>query len=88
MANLRQHLPPLNSLVAFEAVARHGSMTRAAEELLVTREAVSRQVHALEEPLGTSLFVRVHRAVELTADGQAFQEVVASGLGSIAKATG
>ncbi|MBN36394.1 MAG: transcriptional regulator [Rhodospirillaceae bacterium] len=87
MANLRQHLPPLNSLVAFEAVARHGSMTRAAEELLVTREAVSRQVHALEEHLGTSLFVRVHRAVELTADGQAFQEVVASGLGSIAKAT-
>jgi len=87
MANLRQRLPPLNSLVAFEAAARHGSMTRAAEELLVTREAVSRQIHALEEHLGVSLFVRVHRAVELTAEGETFRTVVASSLGALARAT-
>jgi len=87
MANLRQRLPPLNSLVTFEAVARHGSMTRAADELLVTREAVSRQIHTLESHLGVSLFLRVHRAVELTAEGERFQATIETSLDAIARAS-
>jgi len=85
MANLRHRLPPLNSLVAFEAVARHLSVTRAGEELGVSREAVSRQIHNLEEHLGTQLFLRVHRAVELTEAGHRLQQAVAEGLGTIAR---
>jgi len=87
MPTLRQRLPPLNSLVAFEAVARHGSITQAAAELLVSREAVSRQIHMLEKHLGASLFVRVHRAVELTEQGEQFRKVVHPSLESIATAT-
>ncbi len=45
-------LPPLNALKAFEAAARHETFTRAAEELCVTRGAVSHQVKALEAELG------------------------------------
>lgn len=47
--------PPLNALRAFEAFARHASMTLAAEELCVTHGAVSRQVRVLQEALGTEL---------------------------------
>jgi LysR family glycine cleavage system transcriptional activator len=87
MPTLRQRLPPLNSLVAFEAVARHGTMTQAAAELLVSREAVSRQIHMLEEHLGASLFVRVHRAVELTEDGKRLRDAVRPSLEAIAAIT-
>ncbi len=87
MASLRHRLPPLNSLVAFEAVARYLSMTRASAELGVSREAVSRQIHNLEAHLGVQLFLRVHRAVELTDDGAAFRDAVGSGLEGIARAT-
>ncbi len=87
MPTLRQRLPPLNSLVAFEVVARHGTMTQAAAELLVSREAVSRQIHMLEEHLGTSLFVRVYRAVELTQEGERLRDTVRPSLEAIAAAT-
>lgn len=62
-------LPPLDLLVAFEAVARHGSVTRAATERYVTQSAMSRQLKGLEEDLGRPLFVRRHRALELTDAG-------------------
>ena len=58
--------PPLNAARAFEAVARNGSVTRAASELSVTQGAVSRHVSALEHWLGTKLFVRTQRGVKLT----------------------
>ena len=48
-----RQLPPLNALRAFEAMARTGRVTLAAEELHVTHSAVSRQVKALEAALGT-----------------------------------
>ena len=57
----RPRLPPLNAIKAFEAAARLGSFTRAAEELSVTHGAVSRQIRLLEEWLGTSLFLRTSR---------------------------
>lgn len=70
---VRRHysLPSLNALAAFEAAARHGSLTRAAEELNVTPGAVSKQVKTLEEEIGRPLFLRLHRALELTPEGQA-----------------
>lgn len=51
-------LPPLTSIRAFEAVARHKSFTEAAAELAVTVTAVSRQVRLLEANIGQKLFER------------------------------
>lgn len=81
-------LPPANSLVAFEATARHLSFRDAARELKVTPAALSRQVRILEEDLGCRLFERLHRAIRLTADGQRLRQSVAAGLGSIATCAG
>lgn len=70
MSNSTDRLPPLDLLVAFEAVARRGSITAAAGERFITQSAMSRQIQALEAALGTPLFQRRHRALALTADGQ------------------
>jgi len=67
-----RRLPPLNSLRAFEAAARHQSLSRAAEELSVTHSAISRQVAKLEEFLGVKLFERKHQQVVLTKRGAAY----------------
>src|SRR5688572_21150072 len=61
---------PLTALRSFEAAARHGSFTRAAEELHVTQGAVSRQVQALEARLGVSLFERSGRTLILSLEGR------------------
>ena len=63
-------LPSLDLLRGFEAAARQLSFTKAAAELFLTQSAVSRQVQALEEQLGTALFERHHRQIRLTAAGQ------------------
>lgn len=65
----RWDLPPLDTLVAFEAAARHLSFTRAGAEVARTQSAVSRQVQALEERLGVALFRRLPRTLELTEPG-------------------
>jgi LysR family glycine cleavage system transcriptional activator len=62
-------LPSLSALRAFEASARHLSMTLAAKELHVTPGAVSLQVRDLEAALGVRLFERRVRALALTAEG-------------------
>ena len=54
---------------AFEAVARHLNFRAASEEMALTQSAVSRQIQALEEEVGASLFLRHTRAVELTSAG-------------------
>ena len=64
------NLPPLNSIRVFDAAARTGSFKKAAEELHVTPTAVSHQIKSLEAALGTLLFVRKTRAIELTRDGK------------------
>ncbi|ATG75809.1 LysR family transcriptional regulator [Zobellella denitrificans] len=64
-------LPPLDSLLFFEAVARHGSFTRAAAELCLTQSAVSKQIKVLEGSLGLVLFERQPRGIALTRAGQA-----------------
>lgn len=88
MQSLGSKLPPLKSLVAFEAAARHLSLTRAAKELGISREAVSRQIRVLEEHLGIKLFDRLHRAIALTSSGRKFQSVVQESLENIAYVTG
>ena len=64
-------------LRAFEAVARHLNFRAAAEELSLTQSAVSRQIQALEDEVGTALFLRHTRAVELTSAGAQLQRAVA-----------
>ncbi|MTI09973.1 LysR substrate-binding domain-containing protein [Curvivirga aplysinae] len=66
----KYHLPPMELLVCFEAVARHNSFTIAAEELCLTQSAVSKKISALETFLSTKLFKRMHRSIQLTEDGQ------------------
>jgi LysR family glycine cleavage system transcriptional activator len=63
-------LPPLPAIRAFEAAARLLSFTRAAEELAMTQAAVSYQVKVLEERVGSPLFTRYPRRVELTETGE------------------
>jgi LysR family transcriptional regulator, glycine cleavage system transcriptional activator len=63
-------LPPLNALRAFEAAARHLSLTKAASELNVSPGAVSHQIRGLEARLGVELFERRVRAIALTAAGK------------------
>jgi len=79
-------LPPMNTLRAFEAAARHLSFTLAAEELHVTQAAVSHQIKALEEALGVKLFRRLNRAIRLTEEGQEFVTEVRKALGHLAAA--
>ncbi|MCC5973836.1 MAG: LysR family transcriptional regulator [Rubellimicrobium sp.] len=79
----KYRLPPLDLFHTFEAVARHRSFTLAAEELCLTQSAVSRQIKTLEEALGLRLFRRLHRAIEVTAEGQLLFEAVTRGLEDI-----
>jgi LysR family glycine cleavage system transcriptional activator len=79
-------LPPLNALRAFEAVARHSSFARAAEELHVTKAAVAQQVRALEEEIGARLVERHGRGLRLTESGAGAAGPLAEGFALIAKA--
>ncbi|HIP80321.1 MAG TPA: transcriptional regulator GcvA [Kiloniellaceae bacterium] len=80
-------LPPLKSLRVFEAVARHLSFTRAADELCVTQGAVSQQVRVLEDALGVKLFQRQHRELRLTSAGERYVLAVREALRLIGAAT-
>ncbi len=53
----------------FYTVARCGSLTKAAEELFISQPAVSQAIKQLENQLGTALFNRTHKGMELTAQG-------------------
>jgi LysR family transcriptional regulator, glycine cleavage system transcriptional activator len=78
--------PPLGSLRAFEAAARHLSFKKAAEELHVTPAAISHQVKALEEYLSVKLFHRLTRALELTEVAEAMLPKVREGFACLAAA--
>ncbi|MCD0247708.1 LysR family transcriptional regulator AmpR [Xanthomonas melonis] len=80
---LRPRLP-LNALRAFEAAARHQNLTRAANELCVSQAALSHQIKALEQHLGTSLFHRLPRGVALTDEGAALAPVLGEAFDRIA----
>ena len=80
---MSQPLPPLNALRAFEAIARHLSFAKAAEELHVTPAALSHQIRALEEQLGLPLFHRRTRAIELTDAGRLIYPGLHAGFESV-----
>ncbi|MCV6589134.1 MAG: transcriptional regulator GcvA [Marinobacterium sp.] len=73
---MKKKLPPLNWIRAFEAAARHLSFTHAANELNLTQAAISQQVKGLEAQLGTALFRRLPRGLELTDAGAAYLPAV------------
>lgn len=81
-------MPSLNALHAFEAAARHQSFVRAAAELHVTQGAISRHVKLLEAELGTVLFRRQSRGVELTARGRVLLPELTASFERIARAAG
>jgi LysR family glycine cleavage system transcriptional activator len=82
-----RQLPPLNALRAFEAAARCLSFTHAGDELHVTHGAVSRQIQSLEAWLGTPLFRRLNRRVELTEAGAALFAETSAALDRVALAS-
>lgn len=84
---MAEPLPSFSSLRAFEAAARHLSMTRAAEELHVTAGAISLQVRELETNLGLALFERHPRRLELTAAGQDYAASLRSAFRLVRQAT-
>ncbi len=86
MTALGHRLPRLVGLLMFETAARYLSFTLAARELRVTQSAVSQQVRALEQELGVALFIRLPRALQLTAEGARLQRAVALGFEHIADA--
>lgn len=71
---------PLNALRAFEAAARHLTLSKAAIELCVTQAALSHQIRNLEERLGVALFRRVPRGLVLTDEGAALAPVLTGSL--------
>ena len=80
---MRRKIPPLQSLLCFDAAARHQSYTRAADELALTQGAVSRQIASLEAFLSTPLFRRTRHGVLLTDAGVAYARQVASRLAAL-----
>ena len=80
-------LPPLSSLRVFEAAARHKSFRKAADELNLTASAVSHGIQTLENWLGTELFVRKSRGLQLTSAGAIYAPLINQALSLIAKAT-
>ena len=75
---MRRILPPMNALLAFEAAARLGSFTRAAQSLTVAQPAVTRQIAKLEDWVGAPLFHRNGNRITLTKDGEALSELATS----------
>jgi len=84
---MMDRLPPLNAIRAFEAAARHMSITLAADELNVTPGAVSRQIKTLEETLGLQLLLRSHRQISLTRHGRDYYRAVSRAINMLREAS-
>ncbi|ARP87708.1 LysR substrate-binding domain-containing protein [Bordetella genomosp. 9] len=84
---MRKGIPNLSALQAFEATARLGTFSRAAEELSLTHSAVYRQVASLEARLGVQLFTRVRRRIALTDHGAEYAGRIRQHLDQIEKDT-
>lgn len=81
MSNAR--LPSFRFLIGFEAAARLGSYSRAADELSISQSAVSHQIAQLEDQVGQPLFRRKGRGVELTVSGRLLLDSVGKSLDQI-----
>lgn len=84
---MRRRIPPLDSLLCFDAAARHESYTRAARELALTQSAVSRRIAQLEGFLGVPLFRRTRHGVALTPAGAAYAKQMARRLAAMERDT-
>jgi LysR family glycine cleavage system transcriptional activator len=80
-------LPPLSAIRAFEVSARRLSFTEAATELHVTQSAVSRHIRHLEDHLGLQLFIRRHRALVLTPEGERYRDELSGIFRRLSRAT-
>lgn len=80
-------LPPFAALRAFEAVARCGSIRRAADELAIDHTVVSRHVRQLQDWLGAPLVRTSRKGATLTPAGADYAAVLSRALGDIAAAT-
>lgn len=80
-------LPPLNSLKAFDAVVRHGSISEAARVLFVSQSAVSRHIVKLEDFLNSKLLYRSKHGVTTTKEGQDFFDQISGTFSQILNAT-
>ncbi len=83
----RRFLPSISMLMAFEAVARHESVTAAAKELSLSQGAVSRQIQSLESQIGVSLFNREKKRVRLSLAGESYSQEIRAALKRIADAS-
>jgi len=83
----RVRFPPLKSLIAFEAAARHGSFTQGAGEIGITTSAVSHHIQQLEDFLGVPLFQRHAGRAVLTVAGRTYARELEKAFGLIANAT-
>jgi DNA-binding transcriptional LysR family regulator len=88
MSNIK--VPSFKLLAGFEAAARLGNFSRAADELFISQSAISHQIQQLEAQIGQKLFRRVGRGIELTMAGVVLQksalrslDIIRSGLGHI-----
>lgn len=79
---------PFNALRAFEAAARHASVSGAARELAVTHSAVSHQLKQLEALLGKRLFERTNRGLKITTSGEFLLPVLSEGFDRFESALG
>lgn len=84
---MRRKIPSLQALSCFDAAARHGSYTRAAQELALTQGAVSRQVAVLESFLGLPLFRRTQHGMVLTPAGLDYARQVRARLDALERDT-
>lgn len=84
---MKDQLPPLNALRAFEMAGKHLNIARAAQELGVSSGAISQQVHALEKWIGCRLFKRSNRGLEFTEPGRSYFDDVTGALSNIRNAT-
>lgn len=87
MSSARRFLPSISALMCFEAVARLGSATDAANELALTQSAVSRQLKALEDQLSVKLVERAGRSLRLTSAGHSYVREVRAILQRLSRAS-
>ena len=83
MRKLLRQIDSLHHLAVFDAAARHGSFTRAAEELNVSQPAISQSIRKLEAAIGVTLFRRLHRSIALTDAGAMLAHDVAEAFGRV-----
>lgn len=81
------NLPPLDCLIAFEALSRHKSFTRAAKELQISQSALSRRVANLEEFIGRNLVTRTSHTTHFSVAGQRYAEKIQKILTGLTEAT-